>query len=234
MVALINPKLGKFNVTAKGGLVEEEHFDWVISKPYLVMLALNILGFIIGIGRAIWWNSYELDTVLLNMLWTIYNLIILGATLAVATESKQVRRSHRVRAVLNATLRLQNGHSFVCQTEDFSMGGMSLRVPEGFKMEKGEEAMISLYGTNGECLFPAKVIFAKENLLSLQFLNLNLQQQMDLISCTIGRADVWLNWSEERDLDHPLNGLKEIAYHSLRGFIQFGAGLKQYFGKKSA
>ena len=234
MVALINPKLGKFNVTAKGGLVEEEHFDWVISKPYLVMLALNILGFIIGIGRAIWWNSYELDTVLLNMLWTIYNLIILGATLAVATESKQVRRSHRVRAVLNATLRLHNGHSFVCQTEDFSMGGMSLRIPEGFKLEKGEEAMISLYGTNGECLFPAKVIFSKENLLSLQFLNLNLQQQMDLISCTIGRADVWLNWSEERDLDHPLNGLKEIAYHSLRGFIQFGAGLKQYFGKKSA
>lgn len=32
-VALINPHKGKFNVTAKGGLVEEEYVDWVISGP---------------------------------------------------------------------------------------------------------------------------------------------------------------------------------------------------------
>ncbi|MDE2430614.1 MAG: UDP-forming cellulose synthase catalytic subunit, partial [Burkholderiales bacterium] len=233
LVALINPKLGKFNVTAKGGLVQEEHFDWSISKPYLVMLALNIIGFIIGIGRAIWWNTYELDTVILNMLWTIYNLVILGATLAVATESKQVRRTHRVRAVLNATLRLTNGHSVVCQTEDFSMGGMSLRVPEGFHMTKDDSVMVSLYGTNGECVFPAKVVFSKEKLLSVQFFPLDQQQEMNLINCTIGRADVWLNWSNDRDIDHPLNGLKEIAFHSGRGFVRFGSGIIQYIGKKT-
>ena len=233
LVALIDPKAGTFNVTAKGGLVQEEHFDWSISKPYLVRLVLNVVGFMIGIGRAIWWNTYELDTVILNMLWTIYNLVILGATLAVATESKQVRRTHRVRALLNATLRLPNGHSIVCQTEDFSMGGMSLKVPDGFSMQKDEELMVSLYGTNGECLFPSKVIFAKKNVLSVQFLDLSLQQQKDLISCTVGRADVWLNWSDNRDIDHPLNGLREIAFHSLQGFVRFGDGLRQYWGKKS-
>src|SRR5450830_967598 len=233
LVALINPKAGTFNVTAKGGLVQEEHFDWTISKPYLVMLALNIVGFLIGIGRALWWNTFELDTVILNMLWTIYNLVILGATLAVATESKQVRRTHRVRALLNATLRLPNGHSIVCQTEDFSMGGMSLKVPDGFTVQNGELLSVSLYGTNGESLFPSKVVFAKKNVISVQFLELSLQQQKDLISCTVGRADVWLNWSESRDIDHPLNGLKEIAFHSLQGFVRFGDGLRQYWGKKS-
>lgn len=233
MVALINPKLGKFNVTAKGGLVEQEHFDWTISKPYLIMLGLNVLGFFIGFGRALWWNSYELDTVVLNMIWTMYNLVILGATLAVATESKQVRRTHRVRAVLNATLRLNNGHSIVCRTEDFSMGGMSFRVPEGFHMNKDEELMISLYGTNGESVFPAKTVFFKENLLSVQFLPLDLQQEMDLINCTIGRADVWLSWSNDRDIDHPLNGLKEIAYHSMRGFGRFGVSIRKYIGEKT-
>ncbi|MBC3936469.1 UDP-forming cellulose synthase catalytic subunit [Undibacterium sp. CY7W] len=234
LVALINPKLGKFNVTAKGGLVEKEHFDWVISKPYLVMLGLNVLGFLIGIGRALWWNTYELDTVILNMLWTIYNLVILGATLAVATETKQVRRTHRVRAVLNAGLRLPTGHSLVCQTEDFSMGGMSFRVPDGFLMEKEASLMVSLYGTNGEAVFPAKVIFSKKGLLSVQFLELDMKQQMELISCTIGRADVWLNWSNERDMDHPLNGLKEIAMHSVSGFIRFGASIRQYLSKDTS
>lgn len=233
LVALINPKLGKFNVTAKGGLVEQEHFDWVISKPYLVMLGLNILGFLIGIGRALWWNTYEMDTVILNLLWTVYNLVILGATLAVATESKQVRRSHRVRATLSAILRLSNGHSIVCETEDFSMGGMSLRVPEGVTAAKGDDVMISLYGTNGECPFPAKVVFSKERLLSMQFGELNMEQQMSLINCTIGRADVWLKWSEDRSIDHPLNGLKEIAHHSMRGFARFGSGIMQYLKKNA-
>ena len=32
MVALINPKRGKFNVTDKGGLVKRDYFDWAISR----------------------------------------------------------------------------------------------------------------------------------------------------------------------------------------------------------
>lgn len=35
LVSFINPKLGKFNVTPKGGLVEREYFDSQIAKPYL-------------------------------------------------------------------------------------------------------------------------------------------------------------------------------------------------------
>lgn len=229
LVALINPKLGKFNVTAKGGLVEEEHFDWTISKPYLVMLGLNVMGFLVGIGRALWWNTYELDTVILNMLWTVYNLVILGATLAVATETKQVRRTHRVRAVLNATLRLANGHSIVCRTEDFSLGGMSFRIPDDISIAKNEEIWVSLYGTSGESVFPATTVFCKPNLLSVQFNELDLQQERDLISCTIGRADVWLSWSEQRDIDHPLHGLREISYHSVQGFVRFFVGMGQVF-----
>ncbi len=31
----INPHKGKFNVTAKGGLVEEEYVDWVIAALHL-------------------------------------------------------------------------------------------------------------------------------------------------------------------------------------------------------
>ncbi|MET3117726.1 cellulose synthase (UDP-forming) [Undibacterium sp. GrIS 1.8] len=233
LVALINPKLGTFNVTAKGGLVEQEHFDWVISKPYLIMLGLNILGFIIGIGRALWWNSYELDTVILNMLWTFYNLIILGATLAVATESKQVRRTHRVKARLSAILRLPGGHSVVCETEDFSLGGMSLRLPEDVSVGKDEEIYVSLYGTTGENVFPATAVFAKKGLLSVQFKKLTLEQEINLVSCTVGRADVWLNWAKERDFDHPLNGLKEITMHSYVGFSRFGSSIIQYLGSKT-
>ena len=38
MLALINPKLGKFNVTAKGGVVDQPFFDTRIAQPFLLMV----------------------------------------------------------------------------------------------------------------------------------------------------------------------------------------------------
>lgn len=49
MVALFAPHKGKFNVTAKGGLVKEEYVDWVISsRPYIYLVLLNLLGVAFG------------------------------------------------------------------------------------------------------------------------------------------------------------------------------------------
>src|ERR1700722_17054884 len=35
LLALVNPKLGKFNVTAKGGIVNQSYFDARIARPYV-------------------------------------------------------------------------------------------------------------------------------------------------------------------------------------------------------
>jgi hypothetical protein len=58
--------------------------------------------------------------------------------------------------------------------------------------------------------------------VGLEFAELDIQQQMDLVQCTLARADAWLDWSENREIDRPLNGLKEILYHSMRGFQHLG------------
>jgi cellulose synthase (UDP-forming) len=38
LLALVNPKLGKFNVTTKGGQIEEDYFDLNIAWPYIVLI----------------------------------------------------------------------------------------------------------------------------------------------------------------------------------------------------
>ncbi len=43
MLALINPKLGSFNVTAKGGVVNRSFFDTRIAQPFLLMLLPQLL-----------------------------------------------------------------------------------------------------------------------------------------------------------------------------------------------
>lgn len=227
MVALLNPKFGKFNVTAKGGLVEEEFFDWTISAPYLTMLGLNILGLLIGIVRLFWWNTFEADTVILNLLWTVYNLVILGATIAVATESKQVRENHRVLCNQKAILKLANGKSFICRAHDYSEGGLGLILASPDMVPKGSEVRISLFMGDREFVFPARAVFVKAAEVGVEFHPLTLQQQMDLVQCTLARADAWLDWSVNREVDRPLAGMKEIFFHSLKGYEHMGFYLRK-------
>ncbi|MCX9458615.1 UDP-forming cellulose synthase catalytic subunit, partial [Vibrio cholerae] len=62
-VALFNPRKGSFNVTAKGGLIDEQYFDWDISKPFLVLAMLNFLGVLFAGYRLIWGPADEAITV---------------------------------------------------------------------------------------------------------------------------------------------------------------------------
>ncbi|EEQ18942.1 Cellulose synthase catalytic subunit [UDP-forming] [Yersinia intermedia ATCC 29909] len=90
-IALLNPHKGTFNVTAKGGLVEEQHVDWVITRPYMTLVLLNLAGLIAGLWRLGHGPSNEIMTVVISLVWVIYNMTILGGAVAVAVEAKQVR-----------------------------------------------------------------------------------------------------------------------------------------------
>lgn len=218
LVALIDPKFGKFNVTAKGGLVEKEFLDWQIGAPYLIMLALNIVGLLTGFVRLFWWNSFEAQTVILNLIWTIYNLVLLGATMAVATEAKQVRANHRVNCNQKAMLKLNDGSRVVCRASDYSEGGLGLIMPDAGMAPLHSEVRVSLFMGVREFVFPARVVFARDTVVGIEFEGLSLQQQMDLVQCTLARADAWLDWTDNRVVDRPMKGLQEILFHSMKGY----------------
>ncbi len=90
MLALINPKLGKFNVTAKGGVVKRTFFDTRIAQPFLIMLIFNIAGLLVAIPRFFIWDRDRPGTVLMNVIWCFFNVIILGVCTAVAREMQAV------------------------------------------------------------------------------------------------------------------------------------------------
>src|SRR5580692_10332522 len=60
MLALVNPKLGKFNVTAKGGVVNRAFFDTKIAQPFIVLLLLNVVGMLCAIPRFFLFPSFDL------------------------------------------------------------------------------------------------------------------------------------------------------------------------------
>ena len=217
-VALFNPGAGKFNVTAKGGLIEHSFFDWTISKPYILLATLNIVGLSIGLGRLFFWNTFEIGTVLLNLIWTIYNLLILGAAIGVATEARQVRISHRVSANLLVALHFKDGSTKMCHTEDYSMTGLGLILNRELELPVKERVWVSLWQGEVEFAFPARVIANQGNKLGVQFDNLSIEQEANLVQCTFARVDAWSNWSDKQGADRPLQSLKEIAIFGFKGY----------------
>lgn len=217
-VALLDPHKGKFNVTAKGGLVEKNYFDWTISLPYLVIVGLNLLGFVVGIGRIVWGPVDEIPTTLLNLFWTGYNVLLLGAAISVASETKQVRRSHRVSMRLPAVLHLPAGRLVRCETEDFSEGGAALMVAGIPELRADDEVLVSLWRGEEEYSFPALVVGQSPSRLRIRWNLRTSEQQMRLVQCTFSRADAWVSWAEGRSHDKPLLGLRKVLETGIEGY----------------
>ncbi|WP_084545764.1 UDP-forming cellulose synthase catalytic subunit [Cupriavidus malaysiensis] len=218
LVAFLNPAAGKFNVTPKGGVIEEAYFDWEISRPYLIMLLLNLLGLAVGVMRLFVWQEVETTTVVLNLIWTVYNLIILGASIAVATETRQIRESHRVAMRLPAALRLADGNTIVCETSDFAEGGLGLKLPPGCELKKGDAVTVSLYLQEDEHAFTGKVVFHGRSHTGLALDEMTPRQEMEFVQCTFARADAWIDsWGRKRP-DAPRLAARQIMRIGVMGF----------------
>ena len=133
LVTFLNPRRGKFNVTEKGGLLNETFFDVDPVKPHLVVAFLLMAGLGWGVVRLFWHEYYGVqpDVMALNLFWGCFSLFILLATIAVARERRQVRGSVRVNLDLPATLYMVEGHTLATRTVDISMTGARVRNPGG-------------------------------------------------------------------------------------------------------
>ena len=217
-LAFINPRIGRFNVTAKGGLVKRTHFDWNISRPYFGLVVLNLVGLLIGFVRLFSWNEFEAGTVVLNLLWTSFNLLMLGAAIGVAHERRQMRVFHRVAARLPVMLLLPNGHTQRCYTDNYSLNGLGIELAEAVALDPGTRLHVGLESGNVEHAFSVRVTAMRDTYLGVQFVDLTLRQQEQLIQCTFGRADAWSNWHQQYAPDLPLRGLWEIILLGARGY----------------
>lgn len=223
LVALFNPKLGKFNVTPKGGLVTRSYFDRQIAKPYLFLLVLNLAGLAAGAMRLVYTDATgEAQTIWFNLAWTVYNVLLLGATIATASEMRQVRRSHRVPLDIPATLYLPDGQELACRTVNFSTGGMALNLVEAAPVEPDTLVDVGLSQRNVERRLPAIVRHDRDGHISVQFRAMSIEQERWLVACTFARADIWVSQWGRHDRDNFWKSMGQVFAASMRGFQRLG------------
>ncbi len=218
-MAFINPRAGKFNVTAKGGKIADDYLDWTISKPYLALLGLNVIGLGVGVAMLLG-GTEEPATVLMNMGWALFNLIMLGAAVGVAREARQVRVSHRIPMRVPATLLLGDGRTLACKTENYSMGGLGVVLPIDVPLEEGARLGVCLSRGTRTYHFPAVVTRNVNRHLGVRMEDLTIERETQLIQCTFGRADAWIDWLDDERADAPLRSLKEVIEMGYQGLLR--------------
>jgi cellulose synthase (UDP-forming) len=225
LMALFNPKLGKFNVTAKGGLVTRTFFDARIAQPFIVLLAFNALGLLMVFPRFLhvpglgWlWDGTHPGTIITNALWTSFNIVILSVCIAVAREARQTRQHVRINFAAPARVKTPDGRMIPGQTIDVSSGGLAMEVLEPLTAEEGEALRVIFPLRTGDADLPGRVVGLSDGVLRVHFDPLTVAEEEMLTMVLFSRADSWLGWGESREVDQPLRSLGRIiriAFHGL-------------------
>ena len=153
----------------------------------------------------------------MNLIWTVFNIIVLGVATAVAWESQQRRQTVRVAMTVPADVVLADGTVVQGATADLSTGGVRINIDRSFTALPGESIKLVFPVLDGDATLPATVVSADGRSLRAQFDPLTLQEEEALTMVLYSRADTWLGWGEAREPDRPLVSLGRILQISMHG-----------------
>ncbi len=239
MLALIHPRMGRFSVTAKGGVIRSSFFDKRIATPFLLLLSLNLLGLLCAIPRffaiphvmtstpilgvlfnvpANMYDGGHPGAIWMNVVWTVFNLTILSVATAVARESQQRRETVRVSMTVPANVTFSDGTQLEGATADVSSGGVMIRAERLVEANPGDPVSLTFPVLDGEATLPATLIGVEGNVLRAHFDELTLQEEEALTMVLYSRADTWLGWNDTLEDDHPLLSFWRILQLAAHGF----------------
>ena len=224
LLALINPKLGTFNVTDKGSTLSETRYDRHIAAPTTFLLALNFLGICVAPYRLLVTDQDHPGTVLSNLAWILFNMVILGVAAAVANEQQQRRRAVHIAVQIPIHLHRADGELVIGTTNNMSVGGASLNLGRRTKFAIGEPLALSFPLQTEDAQISARIVHVDKKTLRLEFIDLTLDMQETLTRALYSRANSWIT-SREVEVDQPMRSLVRVVRLSFTGFHQALRGL---------
>ncbi len=231
-LALINPKLGSFNVTAKGVSLKNRLFDWQSSKILIILATLITISILVSPFWLIV-RPEDIQAILINLFWSLFNLILVVAAILVAFERPQKRRAHRLARELKAMI--YNGEeSWEGVTKNISETGCQIilmnwqNIPSLIELE--------IIGDSGKRVFLEAQIIQISPLdrgqisLAVDFINVS-QSQFDNL-CIVLYSDVNEWYSQKRSqYDDPFKSFSFIVGSLMRSLREPKTAPKKQFRK---
>ena len=231
LLALINPKLGKFNVTDKGSTLGRTKFDSKIAAPTKWLLLVNLLGLAAAPYRLLVTDNQHQGAVIMNVVWVLFNMVILGVAAAVAHEQKQRRETVRIEAKIPVRIDLTDGRQIDAMSVDMSIGGASVTLFDDSSLALGDNLRLAFPEQAGDAEIGAKVVGLKNREVRLAFSVPTIAEQETLTRALYSRADAWISPLEKKEADRPLISLLRVIRLSFYGLYQVARSL---FPEKAA
>lgn len=224
-IALIFPKFGKFNVTVKGGVTHRTFMDKSVAFPFLILFVLNAAAFIYGIYRLFVDN--ESFTILINLCWVFFNLLLLLASITSAVETVQRRHFQRISFKTPVSLSIR-GFTFAAQTLNFSLKGALVETHCTVKeLIPNLDEVVTLHFDYNERRYSFDAVVrssSDKGILGLEMLFNKPGDEQNFIGCTFGRSDMWSEEEENRvpaDLPTATYTLFSLADQGLLSLAKF-------------
>ena len=218
-MALLNPRLGSFNVTDKGVKVSQRSFDWASVWILLIIGSLSIVS-LFTIPYWLITGLQQPDAVWINTVWVSVNVMLLISAVLVALEQPQLRQSHRLERKLQA--RLISGQTVLTgQTLDISETGARLVLQDWPNLP--DRVDIELQGdTTARVNLEAQVVRVapcseQDVTVTLTFENLTQTQYDNLILVLYSDVDQWYSQFRTHS-DKPLHSIRFLIASLVRAF----------------
>ncbi|HEY2468670.1 MAG TPA: UDP-forming cellulose synthase catalytic subunit [Terracidiphilus sp.] len=224
LLALINPRLGKFNVTSKGGILRRSYFDKRIALPYLLLLAFNITGLVMA-ERRYMADPVHRDTIIMNGAWCAYSTMILLVAASVAWERRQLRDGACLRAKVPATLKLTSDQGINGNTLLISRSSVTLKVDTSLELARGMSIMLVLGDRRSQCEVPALVAHSAGRRQHLFLPDLTDEQVRQIERLAYSRQRGSRSLLDFQHNDRPLRSLAQIFLLAIRGVVIVPLGL---------
>lgn len=218
MAALVSPRHGKFNVTPKSHGSDRSYIAWKVAAPFLVLLALNTAGVVMGALRMLTEPEHQ-GPLAMNMFWASINMLIMGASVAVASEKRQRRHEARLLRQYPARLILSDGRVFSGETADLSNGGAAVTMEDPLDLPEGLHAMLLIEAPGEELAVPVSIAGLRGQNVRLAFLELSVDQRQAITRLIFSAADLWVLGHVAQERDKPLKSLFHVLGVAFRGLF---------------
>ncbi len=217
---LLRPRKGRFNVTAKGGLLENGYFDLAAVYPNLILAALLVAGVVRGVTGMVLGAPGQItfQALLLNTMWGSFSLLTVMAALAVGRETRHSTSRARVAAAMPVQIHLADGRVIAGATQDLSQAGGSITAERPAGVLDGAAAQLAITVGHEPVVIPAQLLGWDDGVLLASFQPQDLADEAAVVQAVFGRADAWTEWSAYPP-DQPLASLYRVLV-SIRGLFR--------------
>ena len=167
----------KFNVTSKEIVYNKKIFQFKVVLPHILLVIATIIAFIIS-TKSILKNNMDFGSYLLNIFWSLFNLIGIIVSLRVAYQKPIFRSSERIPIKDKVSLKVITNTNAILNADlfDISEKGAGIKLYTDYKFNVNDEIKLNFKNEILNC----QILRINNNFIGLKFKELS-PSQMKLI-----------------------------------------------------